>query len=158
MLCAGHHFIILPRMPSIENLPGPLMYMSTKIVRYISAGSTVISGSPACITNTATHMVNIIGIRHRRNSAPSMNPNEQIISAKSTSQNDIVPPMPMGSGNVSVISLKSSHLAMPWLIKRNPNIMRAANSMADCTVEWFSGSQRMLCLVRFLDIIKGVSC
>ena len=136
-----HYAINLDRMLSIENFPGPMMYININIVRYIIAGSTLTRGSPACITKTAMHIVKIIGIRHRRNSAPSIKPNEHNISANSTSQNDTSPPIPIGSGNVSAISLNIIHFAMPWLMNRNPNTMRAHNRMAENAAELLSDSR-----------------
>ena len=75
------------------------------MVKYISDSSFAANGSPACMTKNAMHIVNIIGMRQRRNRLPSMNPSEQRISANSTSQSDSVLPSPMGLGNVPVASL-----------------------------------------------------
>ena len=103
----------------------------------------------------ATHMVNIMGIRLRRNKAPSMKPIEQNISANSTNHNERVLPMPIGSGNVSAKPTKAFHFAIPWFKNRKPNIRRATNSMMDLPAEE-SGSWNRKRLIFSLYITCGV--
>ena len=109
----------------MENLPGPVMNSNAKIARYMSDSSFTLRGSPACITKSAMHMVNIIGIRHRRNNAPSTKPIEQRISANNTNHSDRVLPIPIGSGNVNGASPYVCILAIPCERNMKPNIMRA---------------------------------
>ena len=122
----------------------------------MSDSSFVANGSPACMTKNAIHMVNIIGMRQRRNRLPSMNPNEQKISANSTNQRDNVLPSPMGLGNVSVASLYRFSLAMPCERNRNPKIMRAKSNIIDFVDEDIGSLNRAFNNF-FLDIICGVS-
>lgn len=126
--------MILRRISSIEKRPGPLKNVRTKIVRYIRASSLTASGSPACMMNTATHMVKIMGIRHRRNKAPSMKPKQHAISANIASQNDKVLPILNGSGNFSAVSLNMTHLATPWLRNSVPKTIRTARSMMEYAI------------------------
>lgn len=110
----------------MEYLPGPVKNISTNMRRYMSASSFIAKGSFACITKNATHIAIVMGIRHRRNSAPIMNPIEQNTSANITSENDSVLLIPNGSGKLSDVSSKAIHLAIPWLRNISPNTMRAA--------------------------------
>ena len=128
------YLIIWRNISSMEKRPGPLKNISTNMVRYISANSFMASGSPAWITSKATHMVNIIGIRHSRNNAPRINPMLHTTSANMTSQNDKVAPIPKGSGNLSVASLNAAHLATPWLRYIAPKTMRAARSITEYAI------------------------
>ena len=84
--------------------------------------------------NTATHMVKIMGIRHRRNKAPSMKPKQHAISANIASQNDKVLPILNGSGNFSAVSLNMTHLATPWLRNSVPKTIRTARSMMEYAI------------------------
>ena len=52
---------LLAKNQSAANDPGPSMYMTMKTNRYNNASSFAEKGSLACITNTAMHMVKIIG-------------------------------------------------------------------------------------------------
>ena len=142
-------------MLSIEYFPDPVIYSRVNMVRNMSEGSFAASVSPEWIMNNATHMVNIMGMRQRRNRAPSMNPTEQTISANSTSHNERLLPMPIGSGNVSAKPTKASHFAMPWFRNRKPNIRRASNSMMDLPAD-DSGSWNKKRLIFSLYIISGV--
>lgn len=133
------------------------MNMSKNIVRYMSESSFVANGSLEWITKNATSMVKIIGIRQRRNSAPSMNPKVHTTSAKSTSQNDMVSPIFKGSGNACVMSLNVVHFAMPWLRNMKPKIMRTRNNNSE-RADDDDGSLNRKFFTFFVNIICDVFC
>ena len=130
------------------------MNSRAKIVRYISEGSFTANESPMWMMKKAMHIVNIIGMRQRRNRAPRMKPNEHTISANSTSHNDRELPIPMGSGNVSGNSLYACIFAIPCDRNRAPKMMRAKSNTTDF-VDDVTGSLNSD-FSNFLYIICGV--
>jgi len=74
----------------------------------------VVKACPAWVINVATHMATIKGKTESRVNKPMMMAMEQKTSAKITSDNDTVPPRPMGLKFWLMVE-KCVNLYIPWV-------------------------------------------